>query len=829
MKSKLTPKILSLENFHYIFPNEKKSPLNINSYFDFPVSTNNRISLNKNPKNNQAINFIKKSSLFSSVTSSLKSMTLNSKLYGSYIDFYTSTTTPKKPLKITSVDKNNLIKNKVIFPIKLQPLKMKDYNKEKILLSSDESNNFFLTNTKDYKFEKNSYEFKYNKTRIRFDRTKTDNSTIAAIDFEELCETNLFESKLLKKIGLKKIDMENCVEEKQNNFKVLFDYLKKTDELKDIFNEKNLHRNLSFSERTAIKKERMEFKLDIYSLCFKFILPSDTKNNNNIEKEIQKLYLPFNLMPLFYLLDFTTFKVFLSEIIIFNKNENCFEYIKENLLIKIVKKYFQYIYNSLKNNIEYMNKIIFNKKETIFSLIYDWIVTTHSLNEEDEEENVDNNIKKVITKNYRCYKLKISLPKIKFKVDNLNIRINKFLNKHIIANLLKNNFDKWEKFIFFDLFSIKRFKLITNLIMLNKYHKLTSKKINLYKKHKVGNKNYEFFLTQIGENHSIFYEFIPHVVLMVFGKQEKKFQKINLNLKESMNFVKFGQNWGMINTLFKCMFLDKMKNKIFFKFELLEDENNALYNTIIKENDKNNIYLKKLKLNCNDLSSESENIKKVMARNKSIREKEKDKIQIRYKDKMFQISLLNCSIHKIDITSTGLEEKYYIVPTNLLKNIFNIKDANKILNMDYTDISIIAKYIGENCQSILSARESNNISEEKKLVEEAQIENDIINFDKPKTGNVANNPKTFLRLNTFQMIQSESVLKKDEKVENTNNEEKVEKRYSNKYFFPRGIFVARSDKKRVSITNANELLQSRFNNINRDFIKRRTLNLQNNN
>ena len=47
------------------------------------------------------------------------------------------------------------------------------------------------------------------------------------------------------------------------------------------------------------------------------------------------------------------------------------------------------------------------------------------------------------------------------------------------------------------------------------------------------------------------------------------------------------------------------------------------------------------------------------------------------KDKMFQISLLNCSIHKIDITSTGLEEKYYIVPTNLLKSIFNIKELCK--------------------------------------------------------------------------------------------------------------------------------------------------------
>ena len=57
----------------------------------------------------------------------------------------------------------------------------------------------------------------------------------------------------------------------------------------------------------------MEFNLNIYSLCFKFFTLSDNKSN---KKESQKLYFPFTLMPLFYLLDFTSFKVFLSEIII---------------------------------------------------------------------------------------------------------------------------------------------------------------------------------------------------------------------------------------------------------------------------------------------------------------------------------------------------------------------------------------------------------------------------------------------------------------------------------------------------------------------------------
>ena len=44
----------------------------------------------------------------------------------------------------------------------------------------------------------------------------------------------------------------------------------------------------------------------------------------------------------------------------------------------------------------------------------------------------------------------------------------------------------------------------------------------------------------------------------------------------------------------------------------------------------------------------------------------------------------------------------------------------------------------------------------------------------------------------------------------------------NKYVFPRGIFVGRTEKKRVSITNSKELNQIRFENFTRD-IRRKTM------
>ena len=829
MKIKKIKNLPFKENTHHTFFNEKNSPKNIDSFLNFPELSNYGITSIQKTQTGQLSSYNKHSSLLTSISKSLKTMTINSKNYRNYIGFHSNLTKEHffKTIQSDKVEESNehLIKKKNYLSIKLEPLSFKDSKKGNISFTNDKSNSLFLTRIKETEEGKKFKEKLFDKTKNGFNRIKFDKIIKTEKDFKELCEKNLFESKFLNKIGLKKIDMDNCFEEKQKNYKFFCEYIKKVDEFKDIFREENFHRNISFNERTAIKKENMEFNLDIYSLCLKFF----PLGNNNKEKESQKLYFPFILMPLFYLLDFTSFKVLLSEIITFNKSNNCFEYIKEFLLFNIVKKFVYYIFNSLENNEEYINNITYNKKETVYPLIYDWIVSKNYLNEDEEEE--DNiNINSNFDKNYRCFKLKIVLPKIKFSVNNLDIKIIKFLNKYIIANLLQNRFKNWEKFAFFDLFSTKRFRIITNLIMLNKYYKIGLKKIKLNKNYKIQPKDYEFFLTQIGDNYSIYYSFIPFIVLMVFGKKEKKFQKINLNMKESLNLVKFGQKWGMINTLFKCMFFDKTKDKIFFKFELLEDSDNLLYNTIRQENNKNDNIIKMLNLN-NDINTNNDYIKKVQSRSYSIREKRKDKIQTRYKDSMYEISLLNCTLKKINITSVNSENNYYTIPQNMLNSIFNIKDINKIFNISLFDESLISKYIGENTKSILSAYESNNISEEQKMIKEMEIENDLLKDDMPKFFNIEkqnsrNDQNVFNRTKTLQRLQKANTMKREikreEKVETAKIDTNVEKRYSNKYVFPRGIFVGRTEKKRVSITNSKELNQIRFENFTRD-IRRKTM------
>ena len=488
MKQKEFQKISLIKNPYYIFTREENAHPRGNILLKTLEPPEQKTLYNKKIFINPLITYKSRNSKVSSISSSLKKVALNSKLYGNYIDYYVNLT-QENYFKIPSVEKYPLLKNKDYLSVKLQNLTNRipnDTSKENLYLSK--SNTIFISGLDSTKIPKNYnqkqiYELNYTKYKFSHVKKEEDGDIENDLkDFSELCYENLFESKFMKKNKIKNIDINNCFIEKQKNFKFFQDYIKKVAELKDIFNENNYHRNTKFSGRTVIKKEKMEFTLDIYSLCFKFFSLNDNNNdNNNKQKESQKLYFPFILMPFFYLLDFTSFKVLLSEIIIYNKNKG-FEFVKEKLLIKILEKYICYIENSLENKNNYTDNITYNKNETIFPYIYDWIIIGDFLNEEKKE---NNNNSENSNNNYKCYKLKIVLPKIKFKVDNLKLKINKLLNKQIIANLLENKFKNWKKLIFFDLFSTKRFKLMMNIIMLNMHYKITLKKINLNQKYNI--------------------------------------------------------------------------------------------------------------------------------------------------------------------------------------------------------------------------------------------------------------------------------------------------------------------------------------------------------
>jgi len=816
MKTKLSKNYSGEESPYQLFSVD-------NNIFYSPHKTPKTRFYNKNPHNNirpstttdkypirtnhfrPLTAYEKSPSTVSTISKSLKSVTLSSKLYSNYINYY-SIITQDHAFKTPKVSRYPILKNQKYLPIGSQSTVEQEPNKENITHSTNKSNPIFLSFMKEKKqvkkkIEEKPYGFKYGETKIRFDRAKSANGFKAGKDFSDLCEQNAFEAKFYKQIGLKNIDIYNSIEENQKNFNFFLDYLKKADELKDIFMENNFWRKIDFNGRTAIKKENMDFKLDIYSLCFKFF----PLNNSNNKKECQKLYFPFELIPIFYLLDFTSFKVFLSEIIIYNKNENCFKYIKETILIKKLRRYYNYISNSLSVKPGYINNIIYNMNESHLPLIYDWIVSINHSNEEEDNKKNNNNTTDM---EYNCFKLKIVLPKIKFNIDNPRIKISKYLNKQVLANLIRNKFNKWQKFILYDLFTTKKFKIISNLLILNKYYKINEKKIKLDKRFKVQNKIYEFFLTQTGENISHYYTFIPYIILILFGEKTKKAQKICLNLKESKNLIKFGNSWGMMNTLFKCMYLDTMKNKIFFKFDSLEDDNNELYKVVIEENSKNNTLNKKLNI-INNLG------KKITGKNATIRDKERDNFQTKYKDNNFEISLLNCTLLKINITSNKSENKYYVIPSNILKNIFSIKDENKIFNTNCTDISIMGRCIGENSKAILIAKEADITSQEQEINKKANIKDELYKYESMLNEQMSRQHSGYNKLKTAQLFQNNANFFKKE----TNKEENLFNQFLND--------LNVNSKKKVSISNVNELKKSRIESGERKSQKRRTTKKKN--
>ena len=744
----------------------------------------------------------------STISQKLKSMTLSNNSYTNYINYYCNMT-QDFTFKTPRVENYPLRKNEKFLPISSRPNKLKN-GKDSFFID-------FLKETESSKkeIEAKPYGYKYGETKIRFNRKRAKSAYPEIIDpkdFQNLCDKNVFESDLLNQIGMQKIDMYNSLEEKNKNYNYFLNYFEKfnNNNIDNILTDDNSYREIKFHARTAIIKNHINFKLEIFSLCFKFYLLG------NKEKP-QKLFFPFKLLPLFYLLDFQVFKHFLSEIIYYDDKNNCLAFIPNDLLLKKIKLYYNFVINTIKNNPKYLNYMTYNKNELYFYLIYDWVVFKG-------KENNNNSSKDTDTDRYKCYKLKIALPKIKFFIENYSIKIIKHLNKHIIANLIQKNFKDWNKFILFDLFSNKKFKTITNLVMLNRHKLIVSNKIILNKEYP-NNKRLEFYLSQIGENFSHFYIFVPYIILVLNGERERKYKKINLSLTESKNIMKFRENWGIINTLLKCMFINNSTNEIYFKFELLENIDNDLYRIITRDN----LMLKKQSIR--SFNNRKNSNKNTMFISK---EKDKDKNKTKYKSNNLEISLLECSLKKLFISENNLESKYYKIPELLLKSIFKIKNEKDLFNNNFNDISIIGKRLGELSDEIINAPEENIIFEEQKMIKRMKEINIIIEMEKQeeKAQLIQSNKNVLLtktiNLNLSKNYQKEILEKDINKINAKKLDEKKmkpiefgiknnENKINTQIRFQVEKNLRKKSEKQINISSSNDLRRYRIQNlINRD-------------
>lgn len=661
LSSITSPYNLLLEEGKLCLNSTRNKELNIRNMKTFSYETRADTSTNKKTIN-----------LSSVINQKLKSLAVSKDKYLNYVNKY-ARLTQNFCFKSPNILSYPIKKNKKFLPItsksnETPPKTEKNNNSNHIFLSymSD-------SNSKTNKVVENKpYGYKYGETKIVLEKkNKSFNlNTVGGEDFQDLYEGKIFDSELLNQIGIKNMDLYNNLEEKYKNFKFLKSYLLKFNNITDdIFNINNCYKSIQFQSRSAINKQNIIFKMSVSSMCLKFF------SLENIDKP-QKLYLPYQLLPYFYLLDFHAFKLFLSEIIHYDYKNKCFSFIKKQLLQKTIK-YYNYIFHR-----KDANDITYYKNELGYHLVYDWIVLFDKLGPEEDSKY-----------DHKCYKLKISLPKIRFNAHTYQISIVKVLNKNIFALLLQNKFKDWEKFILFDLFSYKKFKIAINDIMLNKIHLMRNNKINLDNKFDTS-KELEFFITQRELDVNYYYIFVPYIVLLLYGIDERRFQKIYLTLHESKIISKFNSSWGLVQTLLKCMFINPMTNNIYFKFDALENIDKKLYETILKENIK-------LKKSFSKKISSKNNLFYASGRNKN-----------RYRSNELEITILDCSLKRIFMSDNGAFTKYYKVPEKLLNIILNKKTEKNLKSSSPKIFSKISKYIGECSDSILESPEENIVHEE---------------------------------------------------------------------------------------------------------------------
>jgi len=370
----------------------------------------------------------------------------------------------------------------------------------------------------------------------------------------------------------------------------------------------NIYKNENFTdvkkkeyEMSFFKKlVKLKFILELSSVCLYFekIDIKNIKNPDNLEynqdkidekdnidssknekehnENVQKLYLPFKYIPLIFLLSYSSFKVFISEIIIFDDKNNKFNFIESEIMENIIKKYSDFCRNKiLMHNIEknesVFKDIIYNENEFHYNYIFYWIIY-----DKREEK-----IKK------KMFKFKIIFPLISLKIDNYEIKFNKFINKCIIFELIKNNFISWDRYILYNLFMDKKLRKSLGKILkkernffLNQY---SAKNVGPAIDNTIAKKNnFDFFLTELSEdlNYNYYYYFAPYKAT-IMSKVRNKFNihdSVSLKLNDTKKIYKLAKHFGLIGIISKCMFYNKLTNKYYFAFKVLQDTQDIISN-----------------------------------------------------------------------------------------------------------------------------------------------------------------------------------------------------------------------------------------------------------
>ena len=149
-----------------------------------------------------------------------------------------------------------------------------------------------------------------------------------------------------------------------------------------------------------------------------------------------------------------------------------------------------------------------------------------------------------------------------------------------MVELLKKNFVNWHKYIIFDLFIFKKFRLIINNILSHKFESYRSKKIYLnrnnnqnYKSINYYNNNYECFITDVKSNITHLFNFVPITVILSSSFENRciKTDFIQLSIKDTNNIKKLSKYIGMHNLLLKCLFFNHKTKEAKLNMNLIDN------------------------------------------------------------------------------------------------------------------------------------------------------------------------------------------------------------------------------------------------------------------
>ena len=631
-----------------------------------------------------------------SYSKKLKSTILSNKIFSKYMNNYIGLTQDycfKSP-------------SNSIYPIKKNYHLLPLNGRGNLGYDENKTNN---DNIKNSVIEK-SYGYKYKKTKIIINDTKelhrSASEKLRAKIFFNFCEGQHYHKILLKTFGLKNIDINNCENVIKDNYIYLQQCLKDLNSIENFDFEKEFE----FKIRNNYKDEDITFNMKISSICLNFYEISETKEKNKNKKfNKKKVYLPFKLLPLFYLLNYSDFKNFLSEILYYDMKDDTMD-IEHYDLKGILKKYAKYIKKIFtKKDHKYISNISFYKNEFLFQRNYNWIVCGE-----------DKSIKKLPK-----YKLKISFPKVIFEKKSDKIKIVHKLNKNVLLQVLKKNFLNWEKLILFDLFSIKKFRYIINNILIggDKYEKCTIKlfenilnNITINENSNSNNCEHEFFITEAIKKESYYYIFTPNIILILSGDKKKIFQKVELSLSDCKKLYEISKYLGFVNTLFRCMYKDETTNKIYFKINILYNLPKILYRTI-----QLNANHKKAPFSF-DANSKIDNF-------------------LQYKKNDIELLITDCLLKEINITKNERTFIYYKAPKELFDVIILSNDNTQIVNS-----------IQKNFNEIINNEDKIDLKkEEEKMIEKATrpdspIERNKMN-KKPIFKSLKSNPLITFKIN----------------------------------------------------------------------------------